>query len=279
MSDEPPKENPITPEPQKPSPSIWDTFNQNRTTEPRDISAEVRTEAKKQDKVGDFEPKTPEQLQKKLTDEFVAIYQNARPKDEDNVTFQNDDLEIYLVGDDARIWPVPEGHFPEKLSLQQKSLSGSLDENKRMHEKWFRGKRIPEFFKLGNYVVRIMNDYEFSIGNGSISREEQFIVLATSSVLRFNHDYDRSKLIEFKADYLNREFGVEIEQDKFEKRIPENNGWPEIENGVNIQNKLEAGDYEQLQAILTGIKDGRLLKVIPSEDEDDPPRMEPYMNS
>lgn len=260
MSDEPNKEVPQMPDFSKPAQSIWDTFNANRVTEFQDPTGQVAKEMA--GNTISFKERSIEDIERELTDEYLDIFQSTRNKDMSSVTFGNEDVQAVIWGDDG-YFDIPENWIPHALSLDLESQKGAQDENQRMHTRWFKGKQIPEFVKLGVYVLRVLNEYKFDLSTKTITREEELIQLVTSP-LYGSDTYDKSKLTVFTKDQLERELNINLGETSFE-----NTRGARLKDIKNSESSLEPSEYEQLQAVVTAIREGKLMKVEASPEEDE----------
>lgn len=249
-------EQPQKPNFSRPAPSLWETFAKNRVDKPRNIEIEEGSKVTQTTPV----ERSIEEVQRELTGEYLNVFHKYRG-DEDCLSFVNEDIEVSFWGDEGRwVEGVPENWNPEKLTMDIQSLNGAIDNNERMHRKWYRGQQVPEFFRIGKCVFRIVSIYHFDPKEGLIKRKDELIPLATGSILP-NSDFSKAGLEDLSESAKQRLNLSEEEVQELSK------GWRAnlIDGGTN---ELGPDDYELLKSVLIAIKTGKVTKTVFEDNED-----------
>ena len=240
MPDEPLKE-------EQPAPSIWDTFNRNRTTEPRDIAKEVRLEF---DKEKTKAPKTIdlEEQKRVLGEAFDGAFKFFRRKGKG-------DIGVYLISDNRKLvlgglgggfndvdpGEPPDDWNPDEIEVQSDSPLGSREENRRMHTKSYGGELLPQYFRTEKGSLgKITNEYIYDKKTNDWSKEEWLSRNVYEPGHTRNDNLDPTKLQVISDEQLLK---MEKVHDTQPKRLP-----------------LDGNDYEQLQTILYELEGGDFVR-------------------
>lgn len=240
---------PLKDQPQK---TMFDRWQENAVTKPRNIQEEVTREFMQSSMINQESLRSElseKEVQQKITEEYSKVLhdhnslENQRKfNDVMAVYFTNPDIEVIIKGFDANGELIQNPNLkPSSIVVDSEGRTGATDENRRMRQKFLNGERLPEFFLMDGVLTRVSNSYKINVSTKNITRTEKLITDARPIDSRA---IDLSKLEKYSKWSL---------QKILDKPLSNNN---------EIQDQpMQPTDYEILKGYLTAIEKRELEQV------------------